>query len=202
VRRTIRRPGRALTKGRLAALIAALAGSAVLGIPAGFIWGEVAPRALMQEIARGQAQLVNAETGAFIGADAWFCLITAAAGLITGLIGYGVLVRRVGAAATAGLVLGAVAAALVALWTGEQIGLSTYNHMLVSSPTGSFFHASLALGAKSGLVFWPLFTSAVIVLAESGTHRQARSRPQPELGPEDPGASGMWTTGPLAGHAP
>jgi hypothetical protein len=189
-----------LTKGRLAAFTAALAGSAVLGIPAGLIWGEVAPRALLQEIARGEAQLVNVETNAFIGADAWFCLITAAGGLLTGLLGYRLLVRRSGAAATAGLVLGAVAAALVALWTGEQTGLGTYNHLLAASPNGAFFSASLALGAKSALVFWPLLTSAVVLLAESGTRKQDRlaagAQPLPEPGPDDPGASGMWTSGP------
>ncbi|MGH3150740.1 MAG: hypothetical protein ACRDOB_08425 [Streptosporangiaceae bacterium] len=143
---------------------------------------------------------MNAETNAFIGADAWFCLITAAGGLITGLLGYRLLVRRSGVAATAGLVLGAVAAALVALWTGEQIGLGTYNHLLASSPNGAFFSASLALGAKSALVFWPLLTSIVILLAESGARKQDRlaagAGPLPEPGPDDPGASGMWTAGP------
>lgn len=164
-----------LTKGRLAAFIAALAGSAVLGIAAGLVWAAVAPRPLLQEVARGEAQVVNAETSAFIVADAWFCLIVAVGGLITGVLGYRVLVRRSGWAATAGLVLGAVAAALVAVWVGEHVGLGTYNHMLAASPVGTFFHASLALGAKSSLAFWPLLTSAAILLAESGARRANRA---------------------------
>ena len=41
-----------------------LAGSAVLGLLAGLIWGEVAPRALLQEVSPGTAELVNAETSA------------------------------------------------------------------------------------------------------------------------------------------
>jgi len=82
-----------------------------------------------------------------------------------------VLVRRSGWVATAGLVLGAVAAALVAVWVGEHVGLGTYNHMLAFSPVGTFFRASLALGAKSSLAFWPLLTSAAILLAESGARR-------------------------------
>ena len=61
-----------------------------------------------------------------------------------------------------------MAAALLALWTGENIGLGTYNHLLATSPAGTFFRASLALGAKSALVFWPGFTSLVILLAEYG----------------------------------
>jgi hypothetical protein len=148
---------------------------------AGLIWAAVAPRALLQQIAPGEAELVNVETTAFIVADAWFALIAAVGGLITGILGYRVLVRRAGAAATAGLVLGAVAAALLALWVGDNIGLGTYNHLLASSPTGAFFHSSLTLGAKSTLAFWPLCTSVVILLAETGARRsaQAAARPRP-----------------------
>jgi hypothetical protein len=146
----------------------ALAGSAVLGLAAGLIWAVVAPRALLQEIAHGEAQVVNAETSAYIAADGWFCVIVAAGGLITGVLGYRILVRRAGWAAAAGLVLGGLAAALIALWVGENIGLGTYNHLLASSAVGAFFNSSLALGAKSALAFWPLLTSLAILLAESG----------------------------------
>jgi hypothetical protein len=156
------------TKRRLAAFVMALAGSAVLGIVAGLLWAMVAPRALLQEVAHGEAQLVNAESSAFISADAWFCVIVAVGGLITGVLGYRFLVRHAGWAAAAGLVLGALAASLIALWVGENMGLGTYNHQLASSAVGAFFNSSLALGAKSGLVFWPLITSLAILLAETG----------------------------------
>jgi hypothetical protein len=160
-------------KGRLAAFAAALAGSAVLGLAAGLIWAAVAPRALLQEVGHGQAQLVNAETSAFIAADAWFCLITALGGVITGVVGYRLLVRPAGWIAAAGLILGAAAASLLALWAGENTGLGTYNHLLATSQDGAFFRASLALGAKSALVFWPGLTSLVILLAEYGRRRPA-----------------------------
>ncbi len=167
---------------------------------AGLIWAAVAPRPLLQEIAHGEAELVNAETTSFIVADAWFALVTAVGGLITGILGYRILVRRAGAAATAGLVLGAVGAAFLALWVGDNIGLGTYNHLLATSATGAFFHSSLALGAKSTLAFWPLCTSGVILLGESGARRAAakpRRRRQ-----EEPDASGMWTPEPPGGHSP
>ncbi len=64
--------------------------------------------------------------------------------------------------------LGGLAAALVALWVGENMGLGTYNHLLASSAVGVFFNSSPALGAKSGLAFWPLLTSLAILLAETG----------------------------------
>lgn len=166
-----------------------LVGSALIGLPAGLIWGEVAPRALLQEIGSGTAQLVNAETTAFIAADAWFCGIGVVAGLITGLLGYRFVVRsRAGiarAAAAAGLILGAVAGAFVMLWLGEQIGLSSYNQHLAASPNGTLFHASLALGAKSALAFWPMFTAIVILVAEWGTRRtQDPAELTPPSGPE------------------
>ncbi len=169
----------------------ALAGSALLGIVAGLIWAAVAPRALLQEVMRGEADLVNAESNAFIVADAWFCLIVVVGGIITGILGYRFLVRRAGWAAAAGLVLGAVAAALLALWIGENIGLGTYNHLLATSQDGTSFHSSLALGAKSALAFWPMLTSVVILLAESGARRSAAA-----TGPGNPDASGTWTSGP------
>ena len=190
---------------------------------AGLIWAAVAPRPLLQEVVSGEAQLMNAETTAFIVADAWFALITAVGGLITGILGYPILVRRAGAAATAGLVLGAVAAALLALWVGDNIGLGTYNHLLATSPAGAVFHSSLALGAKSALAFWPLGTSVVILLAETGARRsgQATARTRQATartrgrnaanaaseasgpgGSDNPDASGMWTDEPPGGQSP
>jgi hypothetical protein len=107
--------------------------------------------------------------------------------VITGFLGYRLLVRRAGWIATAGLVLGAVAAALLALWVGENIGLSGYNHDLALSPAGTVFRASLALGAKSALAFWPMLTSLTIALLDSGARRHGRDAA--------PDASGMWTSG-------
>lgn len=163
-----------------------LAGSALLGLLAGLIWGEVAPRALLQEVSPGTAQFVNVETSAFIVADAWFCLISAVAGLIAGLLGYRfLLVARTGArtaegvraAAAAGLILGGIAGGFVMLWLGEQIGLSGYDQHLASSPAGTLFPASLALGAKSALAFWPLVTAVIILVSEAGTRRSAYLSP-------------------------
>jgi hypothetical protein len=169
-------PGRRPAPGAVAAFALALAGSAVLGLVGGLIWGEAAPRPMLQEISNGTAQLVNAETTAFIGADAWFVGISVVAGLITGLVGYRFLVSRAEdgarAAAAAGLILGAVAAALIMMWVGGQIGLSGYNEQLATSPKGTLFPASLSLGAKSALVFWPMFTAIVILIADWGTRRQ------------------------------
>jgi hypothetical protein len=187
-------PGQPGARAVIAWFAAALAGSALLCLLAGLIWGEVAPRALLQDVSPGTAQFVNVETSAFIVADGWFCLISAVAGLITGLAGYRfLLAARTGrpgartaegvrAAAAAGLILGGIAGAFVMLWLGEQIGLSSYNQHLASSPAGTLFPESLALGAKSALAFWPLVTAVMILVSEWGTRRS------PYPGPEDSAA--------------
>src|SRR5215470_7483805 len=69
------------TARSIAAWVAAsLAGSVVVGLIGGLIWGEFAPRATLQEIGSGTAEVINAETRAFFGADVWFCAIAVIAG--------------------------------------------------------------------------------------------------------------------------
>ena len=173
----------ASARSTIAWFAAALVGSAVLGLLGGLIWGEVAPRAMLQEIGAGTAELMNAETRAFIGADAWFAGIAVVAGLLTGIVGYrfGVSRRSGGARAVVatGLILGGVAGAFVMRWLGQQIGLSAYNQHLASSANGTTFASSLALGATSVLAFWPMFTAIVILVAEWGT-RPAAETPAPD----------------------
>ena len=84
-------PGSRGLRGRrstAAWVVAVLVGSAVLGLLGGVIWGEFAPRAMLQEIGAGTAQVINVETRAYFGADVWFSAITVVAGLLAGLLGY------------------------------------------------------------------------------------------------------------------
>src|SRR5580692_5259894 len=165
------RSTRSTARATAAWIVAVLAVSVVIGLIGGLIWGELAPRALLEEVGAGTAQVVNAETRAFFGADVWFSGIAAVAGLLTGLLGYRfAVVPRDGAAAraavTAALIAGALVGGLVMLWLGERIGLSGYNQHLASSATGTLFASSLALGSKSALAIWPLFTAIVVLVAE------------------------------------
>ena len=156
--------------------MAAAAGTAVWGIPAGLVWAALAPRALLQVVSPGAAVVANAETSAFITADAWFCIIAAVSGVLTGLLGYLLAVRRRGAVAALGLILGALAAALIMLWLGRQVGLASFHHRLAASPPGARFNSSLGLGATSAVAFWPMFTALVILVAEVGKFRRSRGR--------------------------
>jgi hypothetical protein len=164
-----RRPSNLLrTTGAAAtALLVPLAATAVAGIPAGYIWALLAPRALARVVSKGAANVVNAETTAFIAADAWFVLIAVIGGLLTGVLGYQFVVRRRGAPAALGLILGGLAAAALMLWIGDNYGHASFQHKLLTSPKGTYLHASLSLGSKSALIFWPLAAAVVIVIPEA-----------------------------------
>jgi hypothetical protein len=178
----VRRESRPAGRAALLLAVSVLIGSVLLGLLGGLIWGEFAPRALLEEIGAGTAEVVNAETRAFIGADVWFSVIAVVAGLLTGVLGYRFAVAGRGdgtrAVLAAALLVGAVAGTFIMLWLGERIGLAGYDHELASSSNGTQFSASLGLGAKSALAFWPLFTAIVVLVAEWGT----RAAPNPAPG--------------------
>jgi hypothetical protein len=161
--------------------VALLAGSAALGLLGGLIWGEVAPRVLLQEVSAGTAEIVNIESRAFFGADAWFSGIAVVAGLLTGVLGYRLAVApRDGtarASVAVALILGAVAGGFTMMWLGGQIGLSGFNRQLASSPSGTLFPGSLGLGAKSALALWPMLTALVLLIAEWGTRPDRTDTP-------------------------
>ncbi len=132
------------------------AATALLGMAAGYVWSLVAPRAMLVMVSPGAAGLIQAETSAFIVADAAFCLIALAGGVVSGGLGYLLAVRRHGPVAMLGILAGALAAGYLARWVGEQSGLHTFHHLLATLPVGAHLHDSLTLRASSALAFWPL----------------------------------------------
>ena len=144
-----------------AALAAVVLGTVLLGVAAGFIWAAVAPRAVIVVLGRGSADVVNPETSAFIAADGWFALLTVTGGVISGLAGYLIAVRRHGAIAMAGVLAGAVAAALIARWIGQMPGQAELNHSLALGRAGTELQEPLALGGIGVLAFWPLAAGLV-----------------------------------------
>jgi hypothetical protein len=159
-------PGQRGAAARLAgpvlALLATAAASALLGLLTGLIWSALAPRALLVLQSRGVAYLINVETSAYIAADAWFCLLTAIGGLICGIAGYFIAVRRYGATAVTGLILGGVAASLLAMWVGQQQGTAGFQAALLSRPVGTLLREPLLLGGWGTIAFWPLLAALTI----------------------------------------
>jgi hypothetical protein len=138
------------------ACLGVAAGTALLGLVAGFLWAVVAPRPLLVMTGHGTAAVINVETSAFIAGDGWYCFICLAGGAVTGLFGYLLAVRRYGPVAMIMVLVSALAAALITLWVGEHVGLASYHHLLATRPAGARLRAGLALGARSAIAFWPL----------------------------------------------
>src|SRR5262245_53410951 len=174
-----------------------LFGSALIGLAGGLAWTSFAPKVVYVVIGRGSADVVNPETSAFIAADAWYCLIGLAGGLVIGLAGYLLGVRRYGPAPMAAILAGGVLAGLAARWLGENQGLHQFNRQLLTTPHGTLLHAPLALAgdpsaavwptiaAMSAVVFWPLAACAGaggIVLIKVLRDRPAGGRARPRHG--------------------
>jgi hypothetical protein len=174
------RRGRSGLLVALVVLVSVIAGTAVLGAATGFLWASLAPRALAVVVARGSANVVNPETNAFIAADAWFTLLTVIGGVISGLLGYALAVRRHGALAMAGVLAGALAATLIAMWIGQRSGTAAFNHSLAIDRPGTLLRVPLMLGGHGSLAFWPIAAG----LTAGGSElvaglRERRHRPAP-----------------------
>jgi hypothetical protein len=181
-----RLPAPRTARAAVVIFLAVLVATAVFGVPAGYLWAVLAPRALAQVVSRGGAGLVNPETTAFIAADAWFALIAALGGLLTGVAGYLLVVRRRGAPAALGLILGGLAAAALMAWIGDNYGHAAFQHRLLTSPTGTHLHASLSLGSKGAILFWPVAAALVIAIPEAVAYFRSPSGPTSPGNPSDP----------------
>ena len=187
-----RRPGNGRLLGMPAVVVAVaavLVGTALLGVAVGFAWAAVTPRVLAVVVSRGSADAVNPETNAFIAADGWFTLLTAVGGIISGLLGYVLTVRRHGPFAMAAVVVGGVPAALIAMWIGQQSGTSSFNHALQVGQPGVLVQAPLSLGGIGVLAFWPLLaglTAGGIEAVSQLRERQAARARVNSYGPPEP----------------
>jgi len=145
--------------GSLVSSLVILLGSALLGLAGGLTWTSLAPRAVYVVVGRGSASVVNPETSAFIAADAWYCLIGVVGGLVIGLAGYLLGVRRYGPTPMAAILTGGVLAGIAARWVGEHQGLNQFNRQLLTTPNGTLLHAPLALAGDTSAAVWPTLAS-------------------------------------------
>ncbi len=141
--------------GGLLGALAILVGSGLVGLAGGYAWAHLAPKAVYIVVSHGSADVVNAETSAFIAADAWYCLIGAVGGLIIGLAGYLLAVRRHGPAPMVAILAGSVIAAIAARWVGEHQGLHQFDRQLLTVHQGTLLHAPLALAGDTSAAIWP-----------------------------------------------
>lgn len=189
---------RASAGGSVLAFAVIVAGSIVLGLGAGRLWAFAAPRPVFVVTSPGQANLVQAETTAFIVADAWYSAIAAAGGAVIGLAGYRFAVRRYGPVPMAAIGAGAAGAGLAARWSGQGVGIAAFNRQLAVSRTGTLLHAPVALGAHSAMAIWPL----AALVAAGGIELLAMLRARSASTASAPGYPGAFPPGPAAYPGP
>jgi hypothetical protein len=156
-------------RGDVIAGLAAAAGVALLGLPVGFLWSALAPRARVVVLAGGPG-LADPNTKAFIAADATFLLLTAAAGVVCAVLALVLGGRRHGVGTAVGLAVGGLAASYAAWRVGHRIGLAEFRRA-VSGPAGTATPLYLTLRAKGVLVAWAL-TGVLTVLAVAANARR------------------------------
>ncbi|HEY2549794.1 MAG TPA: hypothetical protein VGI64_04375 [Streptosporangiaceae bacterium] len=190
------------TGAGLLALAAVAAGSVLVGLLGGLLWMHLAPRPAFTVVPGGSAQALNAETSAFIAADFWFCVLGVVGGVITGLLGYLLAVRRYGPLPMAGVLGGGLAAAYAASWIGHHAAVTSFLRRIGASKPGTVLHAPVTLGAHSAVVFWPLAAGLVAGGIEMSVVVRARRRALAEQEGAGPDRHGQDSTGRDGGAGP
>ncbi len=188
---TAPQPPNAIGGAAFLSAAAALAGSAALGLAGGLIWAVVAPKPVYVVVSRGSADVLNPETSAFFTSDLWYCLIGVIGGLIIGIAGYRLAIRRYGPVPMAGMLAGSVLAGLAARWVGQNLGLGHFNSLLATSRIGTLLHAPPVLGSNGpgilwpAVAFWPLAACAVPAALLLFVAWRDRPSPPDPAGPPD-----------------
>ena len=183
-------------RGRVALLLMA---ALVLGVVAGLLWPWLAPRQTFLITVAGPFPVSEQSAGRVVSADAWFALMTSAAGVLLG-----VLAALSGNRRAPMVVLGAVGASLLQVVVVFVVGQLIANHRLVFvwAPVGGENlpeRGLLVIQAWPVLAFGPLF-AVVVTLVEVALS----SPPAPAHGVE-PGEpllrAGTWQPRARARHA-
>ena len=144
----------------------------VVGAVAGLVWAAVAPKLSVPALAAGSDATFRAQ----VGADAWFLLVAALAGVVCTLMAVA-FIGEPGPEATTALAVGGMVAALVADRIGylsERSATSDALRAIGAHPDGSLIsEIDFRLRALGVLTVWPIASLAVVglVLAINAARR-------------------------------
>ena len=124
--------------------------------------GGTRPAAARDQTADG-VSLVDPESKAYVGQDAYFLIISAVVGLVCGIVVWW-LVRGRDAASAVALTLGGLAGAYLAWRVGRALGPSDLQAWARTAPPGATRALPVDLRATAVLMAWPLMA----VLAHLG----------------------------------
>lgn len=160
------------------------------GVLLGLLWAALAPGTPVIRTADG-AVYAEPQPEQPIAADGWFSLLGLGFGVLAALGIWFLLRRQRGPFDLLAAVLGCLGAAVVAWRLGRQIGLSTYERLLVTAPVGESFDKPVDLRAGGvdllfgvlpvpyGDLLLPAFAAAVTYTLLAGWSRWPSLRPEP-----------------------
>jgi Protein of unknown function (DUF2567) len=168
---------------------------AALGAPLGLLWSAIAPDVPVVKTEEGGV-LADPQPEQFIASDGSFAFLGLAFGVLAAVVVWLVLRRYRGPLGLVAVVLGAVAAGLLAWGIGRQIGLEEYRRALESAPVGATLSRPPDLRAAGfprlyglvptiqGDVLLPAFGASVTYTLLAGWSKSPSLRPEPEA-PDD-----------------
>lgn len=167
-----------LSAAEVRAAVVLLVALALVGLVAGLIWAHVAPRALytVVDVKQRLAQQNNPESEAQVGTDAWFALIGAGVGLITGAVAWrwrsarGPFLMFMLAAAS---LLGAVIAWRFGLWVGRHPTQSQLQPIF--DKVDNTFRPAIKMRAKAVLFFQPVGAIVAALISVGFAHDSGTS---------------------------
>lgn len=151
---------------RVAASLVVLLG--LLGLPVGLLWWQLAPVAELTIRSDG-GFYSEAQPQEFVAADGWFAVLTAAVGLVAGLLVWW-RVRATPYGVVVGLAVGGGLGAVVAWRTGVWLGRVDLD-AVASAPVGTTAALPLALGMRGLLVVEPVLALVGWLAADLLTSR-------------------------------
>ncbi len=153
-----------LVSDLMAGLVAVVA-CVLAGAPVGLLWATLAPRVPI--VLRGQDALLRDVYGdGRIAADAYFVAAVALAGIVSGALAWW-LGRRHGPAVVAGLAVGGLAAAAVAMLVGQQVGLESLRQAVQAAAAAGkegSFELTVDLMSREALAVWPVAALLTYIL--------------------------------------
>ncbi|MEV6494231.1 hypothetical protein AB0M20_37255 [Actinoplanes sp. NPDC051633] len=140
---------------------------AVAGGPLGVLWHFLAPAVPVINAGEGRVLVNDPSPEEYIAADGWFSVLCLAFGMVAAIVAWLVLRRDRGPWLLGGVILGTLAAPVVAWQVGRMIGLGAYEDWKGSSAAGATSAAPPDLHAYGTLLIAG-FAAAIVLTLMAG----------------------------------
>ena len=151
-----------VSRSSLAAAGWAAASLTALGVPAGLLWAQIAPRMVwVRQGAGGYFRDSNNE--ALAAADGWFFFLGIAIGAVTGMVACR-LVRKQGPLVALALGVGSLAGSYLAAVVGHWVTLPEFSSTALLTADGKSMDFFLTLRASAAIFAWPFAAELALLL--------------------------------------